>query len=207
MQADLVVGPHAVVDDMIVQISDTDLIRNVLPSARQELKEMGKADLELTLSSTRGLLNPIIAVSALFGPDLLLALARGPTTGSWLRRIDRQGCGPLNIIAPPGNHLLLLDRGGCTFAQKAYHAKQAGFSALLVANDLDEALFTPSGDDDGTPDSELVPTALISRADGHKIRSALARAPSVKLTNARIKIEDVSVVINGLRLANAMLVT
>jgi hypothetical protein len=73
---------------------------------------------------------------------------------------------------------LLLDRGGCYFALKAWNAQLAGAAAVLVADNKVETLITMDTPDEGKL-SELVenitiPSALIEKTLGDKLKGALS---------------------------------
>ncbi|XP_059668144.1 vacuolar-sorting receptor 1-like [Cornus florida] len=81
---------------------------------------------------------------------------------------------------------LLADRGDCYFTLKAWNAQNAGAAAILVADDRDEPLITMD-----TPEEEdaradylqniSIPSALISKAFGDKIKKALSNGEMVNL--------------------------
>jgi hypothetical protein len=62
-----------------------------------------------------------------------------------------------------------VDRGTCTFVQKARNAQAAGASAVIVANDRPGDPSEPSGDDD----SITIPVVQVSQADGNAIKAGL----------------------------------
>ncbi|KAI9401057.1 hypothetical protein POPTR_001G075600v4 [Populus trichocarpa] len=74
--------------------------------------------------------------------------------------------------------ILLLDRGECYFALKAWNAQQAGAAAVLVADSIDEPLITmdspeQSNDADGYIEKIGIPSALIERSLGESLKQAL----------------------------------
>jgi signal peptide peptidase-like protein 2B len=79
---------------------------------------------------------PVLCAPAYFGS--LLPASReqahsltlvAPAAGA-----DQSGCGADTIAVHPGGSALLVDRGTCSFFQKAENAKRAGAQALIVTN-------------------------------------------------------------------------
>ncbi|CAI5929857.1 unnamed protein product [Closterium sp. NIES-64] len=75
--------------------------------------------------------------------------------------------------------ILMVDRGDCYFSQKVWYAQLGGASAVLVADTDTESLVTMEAPvDDQDTDSYVnnitIPSALIEKATGDKIRSALS---------------------------------
>ncbi|KAL6843890.1 hypothetical protein ACP4OV_026461 [Aristida adscensionis] len=73
--------------------------------------------------------------------------------------------------------VLLVDRGGCYFALKTWHAQLAGAAAVLVADIADEPLLTMDTPEERTPDMAFlanitVPSALVSKPLGDALRRA-----------------------------------
>ncbi|KAK1279509.1 Vacuolar-sorting receptor 7 [Acorus gramineus] len=77
--------------------------------------------------------------------------------------------------------VLLLDRGGCYFALKAWHGQKAGAAAVLVADNINEPLITmdtphESSDEGGYIERINIPSALVNRAFGESMKKALRKA-------------------------------
>ncbi|XP_017701108.1 vacuolar-sorting receptor 6-like isoform X2 [Phoenix dactylifera] len=75
--------------------------------------------------------------------------------------------------------ILLLDRGDCYFALKAWNGQNAGAAAVLVADNIGEPLLTMDTPEESR-DSEYVekisiPSALVDRAFGEALKKALAK--------------------------------
>ncbi|KAG1365137.1 vacuolar-sorting receptor 6 [Cocos nucifera] len=75
--------------------------------------------------------------------------------------------------------ILLLDRGDCYFALKAWNGQNAGAAAVLVADNIDEPLLTMDTPEESR-DSDYVekitiPSALVNRAFGETLKKALAK--------------------------------
>ncbi|XP_039126895.1 vacuolar-sorting receptor 6-like [Dioscorea cayenensis subsp. rotundata] len=94
------------------------------------------------------------------------------------------GCDPFD--GPPFKSksrrpvILLLDRGECFFALKAWNGQKAGAAAVLVADSMDEPLITmdtPSetGDSEDYVEKITIPSVLVNRAFGESLKKALAQ--------------------------------
>jgi hypothetical protein len=101
-------------------------------------------------------------------PDAKLATACEPFGGEKFR-------------SPSGRPVVLLvDRGGCYFALKTWHAQLAGAAAVLVADSADEPLLTMDSPEEETPDMAFlanitVPSALVSKQFGDTLRRAASK--------------------------------
>ncbi|XP_041010612.1 vacuolar-sorting receptor 3-like [Juglans microcarpa x Juglans regia] len=72
---------------------------------------------------------------------------------------------------------VLVDRGDCFFALKVWNAQKAGASAVLVADDIEEALITmDSPEEDGSSakyiENITIPSALIDKSFGQALKKA-----------------------------------
>jgi hypothetical protein len=109
-----------------------------------------------------------------FGPAV-------PTTGSLgvLATIAAQagelgpGCSPFNAAnaAAAKGKVPIINRGGCTFAEKVKNAQNAGALAVILANNA-SGTFTPGGADP----SVTIPSVGITQADGEMLKAAVAAA-------------------------------
>ncbi|XP_058197286.1 vacuolar-sorting receptor 6-like isoform X1 [Rhododendron vialii] len=82
--------------------------------------------------------------------------------------------------------ILLLDRGDCYFALKAWNGQQAGAAAVLVADSVDEPLITMDSPQDSSDASEYIekieiPSVLIERSFGESLKAALKKDNEVVL--------------------------
>ncbi|XP_052158315.1 vacuolar-sorting receptor 6-like [Oryza glaberrima] len=78
--------------------------------------------------------------------------------------------------------ILLLDRGECYFALKAWNAQQAGAAAVLIADNVDEQLLTMDTPEE-SPETEYIdrisiPSALVNRAFGESLKKMSSPSPS-----------------------------
>jgi hypothetical protein len=95
----------------------------------------------------------------------------------WATPGDLDGCQPLNKTAnpkwpsTPGSPLIVMvDRGDCTFVTKVRNAQTAGAQAVIVVDNVDEPNL-PYMADDGTGGDILIPSVLIYKSDGAKIKA------------------------------------
>ncbi|KAF8377638.1 hypothetical protein HHK36_031020 [Tetracentron sinense] len=80
----------------------------------------------------------------------------------------------------------LVDRGDCFFALKVWNAQNAGASAVLVADNIEEALITmDSPQDDGSSakyiENITIPSALIDKDFGKKLKHAISGGDMVNV--------------------------
>lgn len=75
--------------------------------------------------------------------------------------------------------VLLIDRGDCYFALKAWNAQNAGAAAVLVADSIDEPLITmdtpEENRDEGYVEKITIPSVLVNRAFGETLKKALEK--------------------------------
>lgn len=106
-------------------------------------------------------------LSSLYGRRLALAAALPP-----------DACGNLDNAALVAGAVLIVARGGCTFADKAAAAQGAGAVALLVYDDRISDFFIPAassnGGNDGAGKDLTIPAAALPRRVGQLLASAAA---------------------------------
>nr|GMD05160.1 vacuolar-sorting receptor 3-like [Ipomoea batatas] len=73
---------------------------------------------------------------------------------------------------------VIVDRGDCHFALKAWNAQNAGASAILVADDVEERLITmdspeETGSSSNYVENITIPSALIEKSFGEKLKKAV----------------------------------
>ncbi|VAH93116.1 unnamed protein product [Triticum turgidum subsp. durum] len=80
---------------------------------------------------------------------------------------------------------LLVDRGDCYFAKKAWNAQNAGAVAILVADDRDEPLITMDTPEESGRVEYLenitIPSALISKSFGDRLKKAIDNGDMVNV--------------------------
>ncbi|XP_057971054.1 vacuolar-sorting receptor 1-like isoform X1 [Malania oleifera] len=94
----------------------------------------------------------------------------------------------ISLKSKPGGLpvFILIDRGDCYFTLKAWNAQQAGAAAILVADDKIEPLITMDTPEEENAGADYVqkisiPSALISKSFGDKIKKALSNGEMVNI--------------------------
>lgn len=87
------------------------------------------------------------------------------------------GCSPYDNAAEVAGKIAMVDRGRCTFFQKAQNAKAAGVQALIIGNNDDAPLSFSAADED----PPLPYTVGIGVTDREKIRTALEADETVTI--------------------------
>ncbi|WP_299707616.1 T9SS-dependent M36 family metallopeptidase [uncultured Pontibacter sp.] len=80
---------------------------------------------------------------------------------------------PFNNQAEISGNIALVDRGDCSFISKALNAQASGATGVIVVNNIDGPAMSMGGDETGT--AVLIPAIMISKADGDKLKTALAQ--------------------------------
>ncbi len=88
--------------------------------------------------------------------------------------LPTEGCGP--FVGFPAGAIALVDRGTCPFVQKAANAQAAGAVAMIVANNVPGAPFNMGG----TDPTIVIPSVMVSLADGDVIKMGLPATGSVR---------------------------
>lgn len=98
----------------------------------------------------------------------------GAVAGTVVLADPPDGCSaPLNGDALAG-HIALVRRGGCPFDVKTQNVQDAGALAVIVANNIDQALFVMGSS--GTPGLVIdIPAVLITRETGLAVEAALVQ--------------------------------
>ncbi|XP_027350041.1 vacuolar-sorting receptor 1-like isoform X1 [Abrus precatorius] len=109
-------------------------------------------------------------------------------------KVNQKGCRNFSDVdvsfqSKPGSFptFLLVDRGDCYFTLKAWNAQNGGAAAILVADDKSETLITMdtpeegNGSNDGYVEKIIIPSALISKSVGDKIKEALSNGEMVNI--------------------------
>lgn len=74
--------------------------------------------------------------------------------------------------------IVIVDRGNCTFVTKIRHCEQVGANAAIIIDNIDEDRI-PYMADDGSGGSLTIPSMLIRKKDGLKIKNAMAKGSVV----------------------------
>jgi PA domain-containing protein len=125
------------------------------------------------------------AAAAAFGGDLgpfLRGLVATPNDGGGVSLLD--GCEPFPAGSSAAGNIVLVNRGTCTFVQKARNAQNAGALALLIANNT-VGLANPAGVDPLV----FIPVVGIRQALGTALRATptivdLRRNPRIRAGTA-----------------------
>ncbi|DBB12286.1 TPA: hypothetical protein ACH3X3_006385 [Trebouxia sp. C0006] len=109
--------------------------------------------------------------------------------GELVRSTDNSlACEPFQKAVVQPEHglppLLLAERGGCYFIEKAYNAEKAGFKGILIYDNTVERLLTMAAPEDRPEIAKLtndisIPTALLTQAAGQKLADTLKNGDSV----------------------------
>jgi subtilisin family serine protease len=89
-------------------------------------------------------------------------------------------CEPLTNGTAVAGKVVLVARGGCTFATKVARAQAAGARAVVVYNNLGAPIIMV-----GTRNTVGVPAVMVSRADGDRLAQALGNGDAVEVTLER----------------------
>lgn len=69
----------------------------------------------------------------------------------------------------------MVDRGSCTFVTKARNVQKIGGGLALIVDNRDENLDNVLMADDGTGSDIIIPTIMISKEEGDKIKDFMKR--------------------------------
>ena len=93
--------------------------------------------------------------------------------------------------------IFIAKRGGCSFVQKARFVQRAGYSMLLIVNNMETNIKDVIMSDDGSGNDIYIPIAMISLNDGDKIINYLQKKKSNKIfveINFLKKSEDTKII-------------
>ena len=76
--------------------------------------------------------------------------------------------------------ILIVKRGGCSFVQKARNAQKAGYSMVIIVNNMETEIKDIIMSDDGSGSDINIPIVMISKNDGTKLINYLAKNNSDK---------------------------
>jgi hypothetical protein len=102
--------------------------------------------------------------TAAFGP----AATPANFAGSVAVPTDPEACG--TVDSGVNGKVALIDRGTCDFVTKVKNAQNAGATAVVLADNVDETPISPIGEDA----TITIPTVAISLADGNTFKANLA---------------------------------
>ncbi|MBA0791653.1 hypothetical protein Gohar_016221, partial [Gossypium harknessii] len=94
----------------------------------------------------------------------------------------------ISFKSKPGSlpTFVLVDRGDCFFALKVWNVQQAGASAVLVADDIEEALITMDNPEEDSSSAKYIenitiPSALIEKTFGEALKKAISGGDMVNV--------------------------
>ena len=76
--------------------------------------------------------------------------------------------------------ILIVKRGGCSFVQKARNAQRAGYSMIVIVNNMETEIKNVIMSDDGSGSDIYIPIVMISKNDGEKLINYLDKNKSDK---------------------------
>nr|WP_228497466.1 S8 family serine peptidase [Shewanella intestini] len=114
--------------------------------------------------------NDISAVAASFNTSQVFDF--NDTTAPLVLPTDNlDGCLPFAADVDFSGKTVLIDRGGCGFVDKVFHAQQNGAAFVIVANNVEnDGAFTMGG---SNPDI-TIPSVMVSKEDGDIIKAQIA---------------------------------
>lgn len=120
--------------------------------------------------------------TAVFGPGLPIVpltedivLVEDSTTNS------NSGCNAVTNPAAINGKIAMVDRGGCPFVQKTRNAQAAGAVAVLVVNNTNGPLITLGINPNDPANDVVIPTVMISSANGNSIKAQLGNGVNASL--------------------------
>jgi len=122
--------------------------------------------------------------NAEFGPDVKASQIVAPLKYSF----DSEGCTQVSFSESATPPIVLIDRGDCSFADKALNAEAAGALGVIIVNNLNSgAILLSAGGD--FEDNLTIPTVSISKEDGDYLKQLLLQG-EVIMTLGRIQGEQ-----------------
>lgn len=130
----------------------------------------------------------VAAGGATFGPQVFnlsgqLVLVDDGDTSNMGTKSD--GCS-VNFVTPVAGKIAFIDRGTCTFADKAQNAQANGAIGVIIANNQGGGAF----DLNGTSSTVTIPVMSVGRTDGTSLKSLMAGTTAVTLTMKRVAVID-----------------
>ena len=147
------------------------------PMTRQAAQDFLAATTVLSIASPDGPARPLDINPATFGPSI----GTRPVAGAIVAAVDAgdeagpattDACSALTNASDLAGRIALVDRGTCTFVEKALRVQAAGAIGIVVVNNSACGL-PPMG---GLSGEVTIPAIGISKADGDAIRQELAGA-------------------------------
>lgn len=152
------------------------------PRMQMFVWNLGGGGFELIINSPSSIADTYTATGAAFGAEL-----ESPLTGDLMLVDDGSatptlGCNALVNAANISGKIAVVDRGECTFVQKAQNAQNAGAIALLVLNNVPDAPINMGGE----ATNITIPLLMVTQATGNLIKDNLLQGINVTFKDARV---------------------
>lgn len=134
---------------------------NILPSDREII---------VTVRSSVRDIQSYYSIRAAFGSPIF---EDSSVTSPLIRAVPHDACKELDNSDVVKGHIVVIDRGDCTFAQKAINAERAGAVGALFINNHEGTPFTMT-DDRYNPSGVNIPLTLLSKDDGQRVLNTMA---------------------------------
>lgn len=193
------VGPYRIPPSRFVTIDDPVVLASI-PASRINKVELSMVVETATGESTlKGL-----AYAAAFGPSIA---SNGAASGSFAVSLP-----PLPLVSSPSPYgcdvhhgsspsldgkVVILRRGGCSFAKKANVAALAGAKGVLVVGTLDDEDVVPLADEEEASYKALVPLVLVSNSTGSALEAMMKEGGGATIKAEAAKDEDVNALVLG----------
>lgn len=92
------------------------------------------------------------------------------------------GCSPLTNAGALAGGIALMERGNCTFVEKAEAAQAAGAAGALIFDNLAAAYFVATGSGGSSGSSGLIPTATMPRRLGQNLLAVLSAGRTIDIS-------------------------
>lgn len=162
-------------------------------------------DGSIHLIETEELIDTFPCAPGLFGPTRVpqLTKTKGVTVEGMLvppDPADDIGCDPvgMTVEARQGNQIRLINRGSCSFQDKAKNQMHLGANAVIVINTIqnpDELFLMAPGSNKDTYGKDIVSTVLISGADGEEVMKLIDEHRSESLV-AKVVVAPQGILVN-----------
>ena len=141
----------------------------------------GELEFVLNVTAPAAIQGNYVAVAASFGPTIPPAVVAGDLAYA----TPNNGCSPQPPTVPPtftplagvNGKVAVIDRGTCSFQSKAYNAQLGGATGVIIVNNISGPAVGMAGD--AMIPTPTIGTAMVSQADGAKIKQQLLNAVTV----------------------------
>ena len=91
--------------------------------------------------------------------------------------VPEMGCTPLENAGQMAGNIAVINRGACTFAEKARNAEAAGAVAVIITNNRIEPLVKMTGDFSAV----TIPAMMVTQDGGAELRKNSGRACTIQM--------------------------